>query len=268
MSAKKNMNLQILVPLVFVLMVTVNALANILPINGIGTGEVSDKYGNLFAPAPITFGIWGVIYIFLLGFVVYYVLRINKVDESFKDSLNIVAWLFVVSSVANTVWMFAWHYDVIWLTVILMLVMLITLLIINEKLKGVEMNFLEKILIRSTFAMYFGWITVATIANITTFLVWTSWNGFGISQVVWTNLIFIVGAVIGFFTILRYRSLCYNLTLIWAYIGIFIKHVSKDGFAGEYISSVIAVSLSLLILIFAGVLLVIARSKKKIEVDL
>lgn len=66
MDSKKSMLLQILVPIAFTLMVTVNALANILPINGVGTGEVSDKYGNLFAPAPITFAIWGVIYIFFL----------------------------------------------------------------------------------------------------------------------------------------------------------------------------------------------------------
>jgi hypothetical protein len=47
--------LKVIAAATFILMVTVNALANILPINGIETGAVSDSYPNLFAPAGITF---------------------------------------------------------------------------------------------------------------------------------------------------------------------------------------------------------------------
>jgi hypothetical protein len=49
----------------------VNALANILPINGKNTGQLSDQYPNLFVPAGITFAIWGVIYILLIIFIIY-----------------------------------------------------------------------------------------------------------------------------------------------------------------------------------------------------
>ena len=57
----------------FILMVTVNALANLLPLNGLTTGEVSDSYPNLFAPAALTFSIWGVIYTGLTACILYQV---------------------------------------------------------------------------------------------------------------------------------------------------------------------------------------------------
>lgn len=263
MNSKKSMLLQILVPVAFALMVTVNALANIIPINGVGTGEVSDKYRNLFAPAAITFAIWGVIYLFLFGFTLFYILRANKVNEELREILPNVAMWFVISSVTNAIWIFAWHYDVIWLTVILMLLLLISLILINQKIRNIEMDRYERIFVRIPFMIYFGWITVATIANITTFLVSIEWKRFGFSEVFWVDLIFVIGAIIGFLATLHYRSSCYNLTLIWAYVGILIKHFSQDGFAGEYFSSIVSALISLLMIVLAGILLLAIKSRKK-----
>jgi hypothetical protein len=48
-----------------------NALVNILPLNGITTGEVSNAYPNLFTPANYVFSIWGVIYTLLFVFMFY-----------------------------------------------------------------------------------------------------------------------------------------------------------------------------------------------------
>ncbi len=57
MKDRSKYKYKIPVLITFVLMIGVNALANILPINGINTGQVSDNYRNLFAPAAITFSI-------------------------------------------------------------------------------------------------------------------------------------------------------------------------------------------------------------------
>ena len=51
-------SLKTVVAAAFIVMIAVNALANILPFNHLTTGQVSDAYPNLFAPAPLTFGIW------------------------------------------------------------------------------------------------------------------------------------------------------------------------------------------------------------------
>jgi hypothetical protein len=42
-------------------MIVLNVLANALPLGGRTTGEISDAYPNLFAPAGYTFAIWGLI---------------------------------------------------------------------------------------------------------------------------------------------------------------------------------------------------------------
>ena len=60
-----------LVAVTYLSMVTANVLANTLPINGVRTGEVSQAYPNLFAPAGYAFSIWSVIYL-LLGLHVLY----------------------------------------------------------------------------------------------------------------------------------------------------------------------------------------------------
>ena len=71
---QKNIGLtvtKIIVILTFLAMVITNSLANIIPINGQNTGEVSDSYQNLFAPAAITFSIWGLIYLLLAIYTLY-----------------------------------------------------------------------------------------------------------------------------------------------------------------------------------------------------
>ena len=101
---------KILVVLSYIAMITLNALANILPINGENTGVISDSYPNLFAPAGYTFSIWGVIYI-LLGFLVFYLVREKNTErgsERVKAMDRISTW-FIVSSFANAVWILTWH---------------------------------------------------------------------------------------------------------------------------------------------------------------
>jgi hypothetical protein len=97
--------------------------------------------------------------------------------------------------------------------------------------------------------LYSGWITVATIANVTTFLVSINWNMFDISEVFWTVAMIIVGAIVGFVAILYYKSFSYGLVIIWAYLGIAIKHLSTEFFDGKYPAVIIAVVVSILLVL-------------------
>lgn len=229
------MLLRLLVGASFLAMIAVNALANILPINGITTGQISDSYPNLFAPAGVTFSIWGLIY-FLLGAYTVYQSAFTKNDFLKKNGklfrkINIY---FSFSSLANILWIFAWHYKQMSLATVLIISMLILLIKIADLLKTVKCNFTQQLVIKSPFSIYFGWITVATIAAITTFLVSVGWDGFGISQQVWTMLVLIVGAAIGVARMFSDNNKTYGLVFIWAYGGIFIKHTAPEYFNGMY----------------------------------
>lgn len=244
----------------YLLMVTVNALANILPINGIGTGEISDSYANLFAPAGLTFAIWGVIYLLLFGHCIYQLLFREKLFNN--EGYKWVGFWFTFSSIINTIWIFTWHYEIIWLSLLLMLLILFSLIKINLQLRDVTSTKVEALFMKVPFTVYFGWITVATIANVTTFLVSIGWNGFGISEAIWTTAIIIVGAIIGALAILYYRSLSYGAVIIWAYIGIIIKHTSPDFFDNAYPSVIVSVIVSIVVIIIASITMSIVKSKK------
>ena len=229
-----NITVKVLVTVTFLVMVAVNGLANAIPLNGRQTGEVSDMYGNLFAPAGITFAIWGVIYL-LLGLHVLYQWGIFHQPESRNGPLlSKVGILFSISSVANTAWIFAWHYDFIWLSALLIISILVLLILITRELQTVELTRREGLLVRLPFSVYFGWITVATVANITAWLVSIDWSGWGLSEPTWAVVIIAVAAAIGTTTMLRNRDFAYGLVLIWAFVGILLKHTMDTGFAGKY----------------------------------
>lgn len=246
---KKNNNqkpyIKVIVAITYITMIVVNALANILPINGRNTGEISDSYPNLFAPAGYTFSIWGLIYLLLVAYTLYQLQSKNNHGKA--SLLNEIGIYFSISSIANVFWILAWHYDFIGLSLILMIVILISLILINRILKEEKLTSRENLFIRLPFSVYFGWITVATIANITTWLISINWNGFGISEIAWTIILLLVGIIIGILTLLANKDIPYGLVIIWAYMGIMVKHISKTGFGGQYPSIIITVAVCIVI---------------------
>jgi hypothetical protein len=252
-STDRRRYVKIAVAVTYLLMITVNALANVIPINGLTTGQVSDAYPNLFAPAGLTFGIWGVIYI-LLGMYTLYILGLFRGDqEKIKISLLIRTGLvFAISSVVNSLWIFAWHYRLIWLSMVLMIILLLCLIAIVLMIKAKHsLTFREQIFIRLPFSVYFGWITIATIANAAVFLVSLHWKGFGFSEPTWTIIMLIVGTLLGAYTMMDNNDLAYGLVIVWAYVGILIKHMSNTGFNGMYPEIIIVVYICLVALLLA-----------------
>jgi hypothetical protein len=240
-------------------MIVINALANILPIGGVTTGEISDAYPNLFAPTAFTFSIWGLIYLLLGAYTVYQMSFSYKNKE--KDKLcGKIAPYFAISSVANILWILSWHYRLMSLSVLLIAIILICLIKIADILRGEKLTTTENLLIKAPFSIYFGWITVATIANITTFLVSISWNGFGLSNAIWTIIVLLVGAIIGVWRMLKDKDFAYGLVLVWAYLGIYIKHASTSGFAGEYYSVIVTV-ISCIVVFLLSELFMLYKSK-------
>ena len=239
--------IKIITGIAYLAMVLVNVLANSLPINNRSTGAISDAYPNLFAPAGPVFSIWGLIYLLLGAYVLY---QFVKKDQKTEDLLKKINPLFIATSLANISWIFAWHYDLIGLSVLIMATLLFLLIRIADIIRTKQFTSLEKLFIWAPFSVYFGWITVASIANITVFLVSISWNRFGIADFVWASIILLVGALIGILRMNKDRNIAYGLVLVWAYSWILFKHVSASGFDGQYPSIIVTVIACLAAFVF------------------
>lgn len=247
---RRNFKLKLVVLVTFLAMVLVNGLANILPFNGVTTGAVSDSYPNLFAPAGITFSIWGVIYVLLLFYSIYQFGFFQKVEHLYREAMfKKIGIYFTITNILNIVWIFTWHYKLIEISFPIIVVILILLILINKITKKIDLSLKDSFFIRVPFSIYFGWITVATIANATSLLVKRGFGDLSPSPVFWTIAIIIIGLLIGSATIIRNRDIAYGLPVIWAYIGIYLKHVSPEGWNAQYSSIIFTVVASIILLV-------------------
>lgn len=197
----------------FLLVLTLNALANALPINGMTTGELSGLYPNRFVPAGFTFSIWGLIYLALLGFVIYQFLR------PAQPVLQAIGYWFFISCLANGSWILAWHYQLPVVALGIMLLLLFSLLAIYRRL--LPFRWAKHWPAILPFQLYLGWITVATIANTTAVLVHLGWTGDPLPETAWAAIMAGVAAGAGLFFGFKLKDIPYMLVILWALYGIF-----------------------------------------------
>ena len=212
------------------LTVIINLLANIIPIGGKYTGELSDNIPNLFVPIGLTFSIWGVIYILIIIFALYLARDFFKKEKQTKQFLEKISYLFIIAGIANILWIFLWHYEQVLISLLAMILLFASLLAIYLRLNiGKEkVSLKEKLFIHVPISVYIGWITVATIANVTAVLVTVDWDGFGISEQLWTILVIIVATIITLIILIKRRDYAYSAVIIWALLGIFLKRITDD----------------------------------------
>ncbi|MFA7288493.1 MAG: hypothetical protein WC055_06390 [Melioribacteraceae bacterium] len=259
-----NLYLKITAVISFAIMITANYLAIALPLNGYTTGELSDMYPNLFTPAGITFSIWGIIYLLLLVYLIYYIAASHKIlDPLKKEKIDQITFLFIVTSLFNASWIFAWHYRYVAISVIIMVLFLLRLIKAADIVNTLTLTNTEKATVKLPFGVYFGWITVATIANITAFLVSLGWDGFGISDYVWMIVISIVGAVIANMRALKDNCGAYLFVFVWAYSGILYKHLSANGFNAQY--PYIIGTIILCLISFAITIVILVKKMRKLQ---
>ncbi|MGZ5486456.1 MAG: hypothetical protein ACXWFB_11210 [Nitrososphaeraceae archaeon] len=245
----------------FLEVVIVNALAVILPINNRTTQELSDKYPNLFVPAGITFSIWGIIYILLLLFIIYQFVVAFKKSSLDKDIFEKIGILFFISCIFNVAWILAWHYEIVWLSLIIMALLLISLISIYVRLGTgrLQVRNSEKILVNIPFSVYLGWITIAAIANVTAFLVQINWNKFGLNDQLWTVIVIAVGVIITLATVFSRNDIFYCFVVIWALVGILLKRIADNSMPDQL---VIISSIAGIVIVGLGIIVQLIRKKK------
>jgi len=264
----KNKTLQLLQVgniIVVILTIIVNGLANILPIGGKNTGELSDNIPNLFVPAGLTFAIWGIIYVLIILFAIYLAKDMFKKEKTTKPFLEKISFFFILASLANIIWIFLWHYEQILLSLLAMILLFISLLMIYLRLNiGIEkVSMKEKLFVHVPISVYIGWITVATIANVTAVLVTVNWDGFGISEQIWTMLVIIVATIITILILVTKKDYAYSAVIVWALIGIYIKRIADDSIYGVQIQIANTALISIIILVIITVILTFVQNFKK-----
>jgi hypothetical protein len=236
---------QISVVLTIAATIVVNVLADALPINGLGTGQISDMFKVYFVPAGYVFSIWGLIYLGLIAYAVFQALPAQRENPRLRST----GWWVCLGGLANIAWIFLWHYEMFALTVIAMLVLLGTLIVTYLRLgiSRTKVTSAERYTTHLTFSIYLGWITVATVANITSLLDYLNWNGFGISPVIWMGIVlaavFIIAGLMNF----TRRDVAYTGVILWALAGIAVKFAGVPAVAIPTWITFILVAVTLLV---------------------
>ncbi len=223
----------------------INGLANALPLNGLTTGEISDRFQVYFVPAGYVFSIWGVIYLGLIAFALFQALPAQRENPR----LRAAGWWIVLGGIANSAWIFLWHYQQFPLTLFAMVILLLSLIqtYLRLGIGKVDVPQAERLFAHLPFRIYLGWITVATVANVTALLDDLRWDGFGITPESWMSIVLAaVLAIVWMFNYSRYDPV-FTMVILWALAGIAVKHASISAVVIPTWLTFALVSLSLLL---------------------
>ena len=203
-----------------VVVIAINAAANIVPINGINTGEVSALYPTGFTPAGWVFAIWSLIYLGLLAFGVF-ALRVP--DERSGRARGIEP-AYLVSCLANAIWIFMWHYQRLLESLLLMLVIFASLLVIYVRLRAAPAASRgERICVDMAFSLYFGWITTATLANLAAWFFDLGVYPFRLAMDDWAILTVVTATAVYTAVGVRTQDAIYTAVFAWASLGIVLQ---------------------------------------------
>lgn len=225
----KDTTRQILNALSVALALTVNILASALPLNGQNTGEISDRFPVYFVPAGYVFAIWSVIFIGWIAFAIYQFQPAQKESPRLRN----LGYLFAISGLFNAAWLVCWHYNFFGLSVLVMLTLLALLIASYLKLNvgRTPVSTAEKWSVDVPLSVYLGWISVATVANISSWLYLVNWNGFGIAPQAWAVIMIAVASLLGVLMTVTRRDSGYVFVLAWSFAGIALKQVDVPSVA-------------------------------------
>ncbi|KGE19562.1 tryptophan-rich sensory protein [Paenibacillus wynnii] len=211
--------------LFFLGVIAVNVLSVTLPIAGNTTGEISDRYQTFLTPAGYAFSIWSVIYLLLGGFVIY---GFRSAPSSVHSVQAAGIW-FILSCIANMGWLILWHYLYIELSLAAMVFLLATLIVIYRKTRNIDKPTSgQRWFVKLPFSIYLGWISVATLVNVSIVLHKNNWDGFNISESTWAVIMLCVGMLLAIMVSYPNRDRVYPLVFVWAYIAIALEHKDTD----------------------------------------
>ena len=115
---------------------------------------------------------------------------------------------------------------------------------------------IEKIAVHIPFSVYLGWITVATIANVTAVLVVLGVESYGLLAEILTILVIAVAVIITYAMLIIRKDIAYSLVVIWASLGIFLKQLELN-------LTIAITAIAAVALILVGIILIIVLKLRK-----
>ena len=247
--------------------VTVAASAVIAIIGSfVGTGAaggtpIQDAAGGalaanatLIAPATPAFAIWGVIY---LGLVAYAVWQFLPGQSAASRQRRIGYWV-AASLILNAAWILSIQYNLLALSVPIIVILLAVLLrIFIELSASAPSSRLDALLTDGSLGLYLGWVAIATAANVTAFLVAIGFGGFGLPPALWSVVVIAVAALAGVALAVHGRGrIAPALSLSWG-----LAWVAVGRLAGEPASTVTGVAaIAAVVIVLASAIIVRTRS--------
>jgi len=250
----KKKTLAIANTIALIVTIIINYLSNTGIFNGNTMASVSEKYHTYFTPAAYAFSIWGLIYLGLIAFIIYqgrFLLKKGKREEFDNDKIIFqIGWWFVISCIANSLWIVAWLYEYIGLSVIIMMILLFSLfkIVIRTHMELSNPPFKKIAFVWWPFCLYSGWITVALIANIAAYLAKIEWDGFGISGIIWTIIMILVAGTVNLFMTWKRNMREFSIAGVWGLVAIAVTN-----WYGNHTIVFTAIIVSAILFISAGI---------------
>ena len=225
----------------------VNVVSNIYPIQGLSIGEISNTFfaDVLIIPANYAFAIWGVIYLGLFALGIYQFLPTQRHNGYFRKT----GYLLVIASIAQILWVYLFLSRLFALSVVAILLILVSLIAVYVRLDigRQRVSQRRKWFVHVPISIYLGWISVATIVNVASWLYLEKWDGWGISAELWTAMMLLGAFVIAAFMVIQGRDFAYTGVTVWALVAIAIKHWNNSLLRN--VALILAIALVLMITI-------------------
>lgn len=193
-------------------------------------GEISAKYQAQFTPASYAFSIWGLIY---LGFGAYAVFSLMPSQRALAVHDRLAGWL-VVYAIAGVLWTELFRRELIGAS----LAVIAGMFAIGAWMFGLAHDAARAGVVtrwvRMPFAIYFGWISVATIANAATWAVARHAFVTPAVETRWTLAFVAAAGLLGVLVSWRYRVAAYSAVVTWALVAIWVAQREANPLVGYF----------------------------------
>lgn len=217
--------------------------------------EMSSRYDAALTPSSFTFSIWGLIYTLLAAMVILHLVLAFRRPAVYVTNKELVAmgFFFAVNQLSIGMWTYTWLNDMPGISLLLLMVQFYCLFVIHRRLNtlnpgtGKTSLFITQI----PLSIYFGWITIALLANFAAWLSSLGWLAEPAVNLYLSGFLLIAASVIGLIVVWFQHNIFFGMVVIWALFGVIMRHLNdlEDYYDSLWYIGVLALILNLLAVI-------------------